>query len=125
MEGGKPIIVVADDDRALRMLCRVNLELEGYSVIEAASGGEVEEAVDANDVSLILLDVHFGAENGIELAGRLREAHPDLPIAFLTGSVTGPIGQGVVDGYISKPFTLEQLGDLARDLVPGRPAAQG
>jgi DNA-binding response OmpR family regulator len=125
MEGGKPIIVVADDDRALRMLCRVNLELEGYDVIEAASGAEVEKAVAANDVSLILLDVHFGADNGIELAGRLREAHPDLPLAFLTGSVTGPIGRGVVDGYISKPFTLEQLGDLARDLVPGRPAARG
>jgi CheY-like chemotaxis protein len=122
MGGPKPIVLVADDDPALRMLCRVNLELEGYEVVEAERGQEVEDVVAERDVALVLLDVHLGRDDGAALAARLREGYPDLPIAFLTGSVSGPVGDGIVDGRLSKPFTLEQLADVARTLVPGRTA---
>jgi CheY-like chemotaxis protein len=122
--GGKPIVLVADDDGALRMLCRVNLELEGYEVVEAARARDVEDALARHDVALLLLDVHLGRDDGAVLAASLRERYPDLPIAFFTGSVSGPIGEEIVDGLLSKPFTLEQLADVARRLVPGRPARQ-
>lgn len=122
MVGGvRPIVLVADDDPALRMLCRVNLELEGYEVVEASSAAEVEAALAASDVALVLLDVHLGHDDGIALAAALRDRHPDLPIAFFTGSVSGPVGEGVADGLISKPFTLEELSETARRLAPGRP----
>jgi DNA-binding response OmpR family regulator len=124
MGGTKPIVLVADDDPALRMLCRVNLELEGYDVIEADSGQGVEDLLANRDVALVFLDVHLGRDDGAALAVTLRERYPTLPIAFLTGSAIGPVGEGVVDGRISKPFTLEQLGDVARELVGGRPARQ-
>jgi DNA-binding response OmpR family regulator len=122
--GGKPIVLVADDDGALRMLCRVNLEFEGYNVLEAASAREVEESLAREDVALVLLDVHLGADDGLALATRLRELHRELPIVFLTGSVKGSVGEGIVDGLIRKPFTLEQLADLVGRLVRGRPARQ-
>jgi DNA-binding response OmpR family regulator len=122
--GGKPIVLVADDDRAVRMLCRVNLELEGYEVLEAESGREVEDAVARHDVALVLLDVHLGPDDGEAVAAALRERYPDLSIAFLTGSSRGPVGEGIADARIPKPFTLEQLADVARTLVAGRPARQ-
>jgi CheY-like chemotaxis protein len=122
MGGKRRVVLVADDDRALRMLCRVNLEVEGYDVLEAESAREVEEITASADVALVLLDVHLGVDDGLELATRLRHAYPDLPIVFLTGSVRGSLGEGIADGTIMKPFTLEQLADVARRLVPGRPA---
>ncbi len=126
MGGGdqKPVVLVADDDKALRMLCRVNLELDGYDVVEAASAQDAEDAMAAHNVELILLDVHLGADDGLALAKSLRERRPDLPIVLFTGSVAGPVGEGVVDGLLSKPFTLEQLADAARLLGSGRPTPQ-
>ena len=124
MGGKKPIILVADDDPALRMLCRINLEFEGYDVLEAATGSDVEDLVRRHDVALVLLDVHLGRDDGAALAAALRKRYPELPIAFLTGSAMGRVGEDVVDGRISKPFTLERLADVARALVPGRPAPQ-
>jgi CheY-like chemotaxis protein len=123
--GGKPIVLVADDDGALRMLCRVNLELEGYEVREARSAREVEESLAREDVALVLLDVHLGADDGLALATRLRDLYRELPIVFLTGSVQGSVGEGIVDGLVRKPFTLEQLAGLVGHLVRGRPARQG
>jgi CheY-like chemotaxis protein len=124
MGGKRPVVLVADDDGALRMLCRVNLELEGYDVLEARSAREVEESLARADVALLLLDVHLGADDGLALAERLRDRYGELPIVFLTGSARGSVGQGIVDDMIRKPFTLERLADVARRLVPGRPARQ-
>jgi DNA-binding response OmpR family regulator len=104
------VVVVADDDEAMRLLCRVNLELEGFRVLEASSEAEVEELVRGEHVVLVLLDVHLGAEDGIEIARGMRSRHPEVPVAFLTGSVhIGERTAAVSDGAISKPFTLEEL----------------
>jgi DNA-binding NtrC family response regulator len=122
--GARPIVLVADDDASLRLLCRVNLELDGYEVREAASAAEVEAALEGAPVALLLLDVHLGQDDGAVLAASLRERHPTLPIVFLTGSVTGRVApQGVVDGTISKPFTLEELAGVAHRLIPRRAPA--
>jgi len=104
------VVVVADDDEAMRLLCRVNLELEGYRVVEARTQAEIESAVGGENVALVLLDIHFGREDGIDIARRLRESHPDMPIAFLSGSVRfGDAIAAVSDARIRKPFTLEEL----------------
>jgi DNA-binding response OmpR family regulator len=104
------VIVVADDDEAMRLLCRVNLELEGFRVLEARNGAEVEAHAQEEHVVLVLLDVHLGTENGIEIARGIRTRHPEVPVAFLTGSVhIGELTAAVSDGAVRKPFTLEEL----------------
>ena len=47
-----PTVLIVDDDQSLRLLCRVNLELEGYGVIEARDAAEAEEALAGGDVDL-------------------------------------------------------------------------
>jgi DNA-binding response OmpR family regulator len=101
-------IIVADDDPSLRMLCRVNLELDGYRVFEAADAGEVERLVSSEPVDGILLDIRFGTTDGVELAQRLRERHPRVRIAFLSGSLDRDHA-GPAEGFLAKPFTLEAL----------------
>jgi DNA-binding response OmpR family regulator len=120
--GGQATVLVADDDAALRMLCNVNLGFEGYRVIEATNAAEIDEALAREPVSLILLDIHLGADNGLDVAQRLRETHPELAIAFFTGSVrVAGEDESLADGILSKPFTLEELGEIAHRLAPGRP----
>jgi DNA-binding NtrC family response regulator len=49
-----PTILIVDDDASLRLLCRVNLELEGYNVLEAPSVAVAEDVVASDDVDLFL-----------------------------------------------------------------------
>jgi two-component system OmpR family response regulator len=108
--GDHRVVVVADDDEAMRLLCRVNLELEGYRVVEAANEAEIESALEREDVALVLLDIRLGREDGVGIARALREQHPGLPVAFLSGSVRfGDELAEVSDARIRKPFTLEEL----------------
>lgn len=112
------LVVVADDDDAIRLLCRVNLELEGYRVAEAANSRELARVAEEEDVALVLLDVHLGSEDGIEVARGLRERHPDIAIAFLSGSVDfGERSAAVSDGAIRKPFTLEEFTETVHRLA--------
>ncbi len=109
-------MVVADDDAALRLLCRVNLELDGYRVMEAASGDELERIVAREPVTAVLLDIRLGADDGVEVAQRLRERHPEVRIAFLSGSLERG-ESGPAEGFLPKPFSLEALGETVRRLV--------
>jgi len=114
------LVVVADDDDAIRLLCRVNLELEGYRVAEAANSRELARVADEEDVALVLLDVHLGSEDGIEVARGLRERHPGIAIAFLSGSVDfGERSASVSDAAIRKPFTLEEFTATVHRLARG------
>ena len=119
MDGqGQLAVLVADDDPALRLLCRVNLELEGYRVLEAASAREVAEVVAGGPVSLVILDVHLGLDDGLEVARGLRGSHPNMPIALFTGSAERREDwDDLADGYIGKPFSLEELSETVRSLA--------
>ena len=78
--------LVVDDDAALRMLCRVNLELEGFAVREAATVAEADAAVAAERPDVVLLDVHLGGEQ-THAASRRSCGGDGIPVALVTGSV--------------------------------------
>jgi DNA-binding NtrC family response regulator len=69
--GGTGVILVVDDEPAIRLLCRVNLELEGYRVLEAASLDDARRALDSGDIALVLLDMRIGMERGDALLDEL------------------------------------------------------
>lgn len=118
MDSPSHTVLVVDDDSAIRFLCRVNLELDGWSVVEAATIAQAREAIEDGDVGIVLLDVHVGSGNGVEFLGELRDSHPGLPVVLLTGSVGSPTLEGAdADAVISKPFTLDQLTGTVGRLV--------
>lgn len=114
MEAG-PTALVVDDDRALRLLCRVNLELEGFAVREAATVAEAMEAVRAGVPDVVLLDVHLGREATDLLLDWLREQR--IPVLLVTGSVDLEVYRDRADELLGKPFSPDVLVSAARRLV--------
>ena len=113
-------MLVVDDDASIRLLCRINLELEGWSVREASTLAEAREQLADGAVAAVLLDVHVGTESGVAFLEELRSERPGTPVAMLTGSADMPEVEGVTgDAVIAKPFTLDELTATVRTLVEG------
>lgn len=108
-------ILVIDDDPKIRALLRNVLEGEGYCVTEAESAAQVLEHLDESRINLITLDIHLGADNGVELAKEIRTIS-SVPIIMLTGRddvIDRVVGLEVgADDYITKPFHVREV--LAR-----------
>lgn len=114
-----PLVLIVDDEESLRLLCRVNLELDGYRVVEAPSVASAEEELAAGAVDLVLLDVHVGADDGVLLMRSLRERGHGPPVVLFTGSARlDALTIAEADGVVPKPFRLEQLLDVVHALAP-------
>ena len=110
-------VLVVDDDASIRFLCRLNLELDGWTVAEAATVSEARDQLSR--AAVVLLDVHLGLESGVELLEEIRADYPGLRVAMLTGTAdSGPLASASPDAVIPKPFTIEQLRQTVRDLAP-------
>jgi len=100
----------------MRVLCRVNLQVDGVEVLEASDGSEALEVATRERPDLVLLDVMMPGIDGWEVARRLEAdaATRDIPILFMTALAgaddrrRGFEAGGV--GYIVKPFDPIQLG---------------
>jgi two-component system alkaline phosphatase synthesis response regulator PhoP len=109
----KPKILIVEDEVNLMELLIINLEDEGYDCLSANNGKTALEIVEKTVPDLVLLDVMLPLVNGFEVAAKLQENHPKVPIIFLTArsddrdKIKG-LKAGAVD-YISKPFNLEEL----------------
>lgn len=118
-----PRILLVDDEGAIRTICRVNLESDGMSVVEAADGREALEAVRKHQPELVLLDVMMPAVDGWQVASELGRdpATRDIPIVFLSARAAREDraraqGLGAV-GYIVKPFDPVVLGVAVREVL--------
>src|ERR1700704_4933328 len=107
--------LLVDDDPALRLLCRVNLELEGFVVGEAGSIAEAEAAIAADRPDVVLLDVHLGGEQTHDLLDRIRAS--GIPVALVTGSVDIHDYRDRADAVLGKPFVPQKLVETARRLA--------
>jgi DNA-binding response OmpR family regulator len=112
-------ILVVDDEAAIRLLCRVNLELEGYTILEAGGIAEARGVLEHHEVDAILLDRHLRGEDGRELLRELRDADRLTPVAFLTGDSDDTAG---AEAVLRKPFGLDELSRTVRRLLNGTEA---
>jgi two-component system, OmpR family, KDP operon response regulator KdpE len=111
-------ILVVDDEPSIRLLCRVNLELDGYEVLEASSLATARETLEAEDVDVVVLDVHLHRERSDPIVTECHARRPPIPVVLVTGSVeiTDP-GLSEADAILPKPFELDQLLSTVRNLA--------
>src|SRR6266542_1017910 len=107
-------VLVIDDEAPIRLLCRLNLEAEGMTVIEQARD---------EDPDVILLDVMMHGLDGWKVAEQLleNERTSSIPIIFLTARAefrdrAKGLDIGGID-YVTKPFNPLDLAPLVRDLL--------
>lgn len=116
-------VLIVEDDPSLRLLCRVNLELEQHRVLEADTLGRAREILDSDPINVILLDLHVGDENGFELLPYIRTVRPEAAVCLLSGtSESDPERPEGVHAFIRKPFELEDLTGTVERLLAREPA---
>ncbi|MBA2460526.1 MAG: response regulator [Actinobacteria bacterium] len=118
-----PLVLVVDDDERLREYIRVNLEVEGYVVREAASAEEGLAALEEESPDLILLDVMMPKVDGWEMLQRVQEKHGvgAIPVIMFSGKVEDTAGEATsrgAQGFIGKPFDPRALIESTKQLLP-------
>lgn len=106
-------ILLVEDEENLALGLEYNLSAEGYNVKWAKDGREALKLFEENEFDLVVLDIMLPYFNGFEIAQKIRETHPRMPILMLTARtqiedrVKGlELG---ADDYLTKPFHLKEL----------------
>jgi two-component system KDP operon response regulator KdpE len=105
-------ILLVDDEARMRRFMQMNLELEGYRVIEASNGLEAIDRVREDLPDLVLLDVMMPEMDGFEALGIIRETST-VPVIMLTvrddeDDIVRGLSLGA-DDYVTKPFSPREL----------------
>lgn len=117
------LILVVDDDPAIRLLVSSSLKQWGYSAIAAENGKEAQQQIEEYQPHLIITDISMPEMDGYKLIEWVRQ-HPTfrlLPVMFLSartdteGRIRGYQVGG--DAYLAKPFELNELYAVVRNLL--------
>jgi two-component system cell cycle sensor histidine kinase/response regulator CckA len=121
--GGKETILLAEDEDAVRLLCKTILERNGYTVLEAGNGEEALAAAARwqGPVKLLLSDVVMPLMSGPEIGRRVREVCPDIRVLYMSGHADSSlVHHGILDpgvDLIEKPFESDDLLRRVREIL--------
>ena len=108
-----PVILLVEDEPAMREGLAHNLEFEGFEVRAAADGRSGLEASRAGDIDVAILDVMMPGMDGLELLRRMRDEGFERPAVFLTakGQEQDKLAgfTAGADDYVTKPFSVLEL----------------
>jgi signal transduction histidine kinase/CheY-like chemotaxis protein len=127
---GSETILVVEDESGVRELTREFLKISGYSVLEAKDGPEALEIAGKHPgrIHLMLTDMVMPRMSGSELASRMKEAHPDMKLLFMTG-YSEYAGEGAHQPdlkapVLQKPFSIASLVGKVREVLSAKPLEQ-
>jgi signal transduction histidine kinase/ActR/RegA family two-component response regulator len=110
------VILLVDDDKPVREVTAGLLQDFGYLVIEAGSGGAALDILDREQkIDLMVIDFAMPGMNGAEVARRVQDIRPTMPILFITGFANQAALEGVSEAFIiGKPFVDDELAAKVR-----------
>jgi CheY-like chemotaxis protein len=105
------IILLVDDDEAVREVTATMLRTSGYVVLEVGSGGAALDLLNREaNIDLAILDFAMPGMNGVEVARQIHLRFPNLPVLFITGYVDQTVLAEIDEARIvKKPFVGEEL----------------
>jgi CheY-like chemotaxis protein len=122
-DGSAPLVLLVDDERSIRTICRVNLEGDGLAVTEAADGAEALEVVRRAQPSVVLLDVMMPGVDGWGVAEQLAADAETrkIPVVFLSARAAREDRLRAQElgavGYVVKPFDPLELAGIVRGVL--------
>lgn len=119
------LVMVVEDEPAVRAMVSRVLEEEGYDVVMAQDGQEALSALSArNGVRLVVSDVAMPVMSGRELGDMLARTHPDLPVLYMSGFADDEIiSRGLLEPgrpFIQKPFATDLFARRVAELLQQR-----
>ena len=128
MMSQQPHILIADDERSIRLMLETGLTLNGFRVTSARNGREALELATAGKFDAVLSDIYMPDLGGLELVDALRATDANLPIVLMTaqGSLqvaVEAVTRGASD-FIGKPFDVSAVVELLKRLLEGRREAE-
>jgi DNA-binding response OmpR family regulator len=121
-----PVVLLVDDDPAIRRAVAAGLELEGFAVVPASGGRAALEAAARVQPAVVLLDLSMPDLDGLEVLARLRASGDQVPVCVLSArdEVDDRVAglQAGADDYVVKPFALEEVVARLHALLRRRPA---
>jgi PAS domain S-box-containing protein len=126
-EGNGELILIADDELAIREIIKVTLENHNYRVLTATDGAEAVAALaqHKDELSLVILDMAMPVMDGPAAMRALRTICPNLPLLAISGRIE--YSQTLEDSpeapvkFLAKPFTTEQLLQVLHRILQGQP----
>jgi DNA-binding NtrC family response regulator len=114
------ILIVEDNDQMSALLADI-LELFDYRTRQAKDGEEALRCLKEDQYDLVITDLRMPKMSGTELLRLIKEAHPKLPVVVVSGYAPGNTQNVIIteraDGFLNKPFTVEQIERLLKDVL--------
>src|SRR5271169_3012556 len=121
-------ILVADDERSIRLMLEAGLKLNGFRVTSVPTGSKALDVVRNGGIDAVLSDIYMPDGGGLDLIKDLRQIDPAIPIILMTaqGSVEAAVkamAEGAAD-FIGKPFDVAAVVELLRRHLGARREAE-
>jgi two-component system response regulator FixJ len=114
LSSSRPLVIVVDDDGAVRNSLKFSLEIEGFAVRTYSDGQELLNRGDASASSCLIIDYNLPGISGLETIARLREEHVNVPAILITSLPTLATTEHARQAHIpivEKPFLDNALID--------------
>jgi two-component system, chemotaxis family, CheB/CheR fusion protein len=121
---GTGMVLVIDDEEAVRNTARNTLKFYGYQVLEAENGQRGVDIFQHNQprISLVLLDLTMPVMGGEEALRRIREMNSRVPVILSSGfnesEALRRFGEANLSGFLQKPYTSAKLAEKVRRAMP-------
>ena len=112
--------LVVDDQESVRTLLARILEDEGYDVAQASCGKDGIKAVKLYEPDVVFSDVNMLGMSGLEMAAQIRERNYKVKICLISGTRPERLPEDV-DGFIQKPFEINDIRAMLSDLFSDQP----
>ncbi len=123
LTGGSAVVLLVEDEEAVRRGGKRMLETRGYTVHEASSGVEALEIMHelGGAIDIVVSDVVMPEMDGPTLLRELRKDYPDLKFIFVSGYAEDAFAKNLPEdaqfGFLPKPFSLKQLAMAVREML--------
>ncbi|HVY31206.1 MAG TPA: sigma-54 dependent transcriptional regulator [Polyangiaceae bacterium] len=122
------LVLLVDDDAAIRAVLGSLLKQEGYRVLTAASGGEALALLDKHPIDAVVTDLRMPGMDGMTLLRRVTQAWPEVPVVVLSAHGTVALAVDAMKGgaadFLTKPFERDEVLFVLGKVLRGAASSQ-